>query len=160
VLFSLAATAQDSPKPDRQAAPAGAQTFDLFGAIGRWIDESIASINSNFKDAGAKIDTFNREAGVAAKSTIDAAKDVAGAVVRLPNARVISGHQNCPVAPNGAPNCIAAANTLCKSKGFSTGKSVDMTTAEECPAQVLFGQRQALPGECKTITFVTRALCQ
>jgi hypothetical protein len=132
----------------------------LFGALGRWLDESIASINSNFKDARTKIDNFNREAGVAAKSTVDVAKDAADAVVRLPNTRVISGHQNCPLASNGAPNCIVAANTLCKSQGFSTGKSVDMTTAEECPTQVLLGQRQAQPGECRTVTFVTRALCQ
>ena len=80
--------------------------------------------------------------------------------MRLPTARVIRGHQNCPLASNGAPNCVAAAMTLCKSQGFNTGKSVDMTTAEECPAQVMLGHRDAAPGECKTVTFVTRALCQ
>ena len=160
VLFSLAATAQDAPRPNPPAASPADQAFDLFGTIGRWLDESIASINSNFKGTREKIDSFNREAGIAVKSTADAAKDAAGAVVRLPNTRVISGHQNCPTASNGAPNCIVAANALCKSQGFSTGKSVDMTTAEECPTQVLLGQRQALPGECRTVTFVTRALCQ
>jgi hypothetical protein len=133
---------------------------EFFGSIGRWLDESFAKMGSGFKDAKSGVDNFGREAGVAAKSTVDAARDAADSVSRLSNAKVIRGHQNCTVAANGAPDCIAAATAICKANGFQDGKSTDMTTAEECPAQVMLGRRAAEPGECKTVYFVTRALCQ
>jgi hypothetical protein len=72
----------------------------------------------------------------------------------------MSGHAKCNNAPNGAPDCLAAANALCKAKGFDSGKSLDMTTAEVCPAKVLMSGRSGAPGECKDETFVSRALCQ
>ena len=80
-------------------------------------------------------------------------------MARLPKTRVISGHAKCKIAPNGAPDCIAAANAMCKGKGFASGKSVDMTTAEVCPAEVYLAGRNSGPG-CHTETFVSRALCQ
>ena len=69
------------------------------------------------------------------------------AVVRIPTARAISGHEKCQLAPNGAPDCVAAANTMCKAKGFGSGKSLDMTTAEVCPAKVYMSGRSTGP-EC------------
>ena len=80
-------------------------------------------------------------------------------MARIPVARVVSGHEKCPNAPNGAPDCVAAATALCKAKGFESGKSADMTTADVCPAQVYLSGRSSGPG-CKTETFVSRALCQ
>lgn len=165
-----AAAAQDSSsqRPAREPAPASTASptaaSDFFGSIGRWLDGAFSSMGNNFKDAKSSIDNFNREAGVAAKSTADAAKDVAkdaaDAVARLPNTTLIRGHQNCPLAANGAPDCVAAANAMCKAKGFGLGKSVDTTAAEECPTAVVLGRRAAAPGECRTVTFVTRAVCQ
>ena len=159
-LFSSQdALAQQAPPPSEP--PARSETKpDFLGSIGRWFDESFAKIGSSFKDARSGVDNFNREAGIAAKSTADAAKDAADAVVKLPNAKVVRGHQNCVAAPNGAPDCIAAATALCKASGFGTGKSIDITSAEECPTQVMLGRRAAEPGECRTVNFVSRALCQ
>jgi len=54
---------------------------------------------------------------------------------------------------------VVAANAICKTKGFESGKSVDMTTAEVCPAQVYMGGR-GTGADCRTETFVSRALCQ
>jgi hypothetical protein len=54
---------------------------------------------------------------------------------------------------------VVAANAICKTKGFASGKSVDMTTAEICPAQVYISGRNSGEG-CRTETFVSRALCQ
>jgi hypothetical protein len=48
---------------------------------------------------------------------------------------------------------------MCKAKGFASGKSADMTTAEVCPPQVYLSGRNSGPG-CHTETFVSRALCQ
>jgi hypothetical protein len=108
---------------------------------------------------GSGVNNFGREAGIAAKTTVDGAKDAADAVARIPTARVMRGHEKCSLAPNGAPDCLAAATVLCKGKGFETGKSVDMTTAEICPAQVYLSGRDSGKG-CHTETFVSRALCQ
>jgi hypothetical protein len=131
----------------------------FFESIGRWLERQSDNINSSFKDAGKGVENFGREAGVAAKSTVEGAKDAAGTVVRIPTARVITGHEKCRIAPNGAPDCVAAATAMCKKRGFESGKSADMTTAEVCPAQVYLSGRSS-GAECRTETFVSRALCQ
>jgi hypothetical protein len=157
LLFAAAAAmAQDAAKTN---PPAPAEGRGFFGSIVHWFDEQASNFNSNIKDAGSKFANFGREAGIAAKTTVDSAKDAAGAMVRLPNARVITGHEKCMVAPNGAPDCLAAAMNLCKTKGFESGKSVDMTTAEVCPPKVLLSGRSSGP-ECHDETFVSRVLCQ
>jgi len=137
---------------ERRAPP---EEPGLFESIGRWFD----NLGSSFKDAGKGVENFGREAGVAAQTTVEGARDAAGAVARIPAARVITGHEKCRTAPNGAPDCVAAATALCKARGFETGKSADMTTAEVCPAQVYLSGRSS-GAECRTETFVSRALCQ
>jgi len=144
------------PQPPQQQQP----SQNPINAVGQWFENTFSFLGSGFKDARGNIDNFNREAGVAAQSATGAAKDAADAMARIPNSRLVRGHSNCATAANGAPDCSAAAVNLCKSKGHSGGTSVDFTTAEECPLQVTLGRRAAAPGECKTVTFVTRALCQ
>jgi hypothetical protein len=144
IAFTMVAAAQNGAKPSEEAG--------LFEGIARWFDET-------FSGAGKHVENFGYEAGVAAKTTVDNAKDAAGAVARIPAARVTSGHAKCTTAPNGAPDCVAAADALCKAKGFESGRSLDMTTAEVCPAKVLMSGRSA-PGACKDETFVSRAFCQ
>ncbi|MFN3655797.1 MAG: hypothetical protein ACK4UO_00920 [Pseudolabrys sp.] len=153
LLIASPAAAQGTPPRAGQDEPG------FFGSIGRWFDEQAANIGATFGDARRKVETFGRDAGVAARSTAEGAKDAADAVARLPNTRVVSGHEKCRTAPNGAPDCIVAANAICKARGFDSGKSLDMTTAEECPAKVWTSGRKN-EGDCKTITFVSRALCQ
>lgn len=159
--------AQNSEKP---AAPISAQNQDFLTKVGRWFDEQFSTFNSNVKDAQAKfdsnvkdakskIDNFGHEASIAAKSGADAAKDAADQLARIPNSRVIKAHERCTLAPNGAPDCNAAVLSVCKAKGFNNGKSLDMTTAEKCPAKVWISGRTPEPGECTTETFVSRVLC-
>lgn len=152
-LISGLAAAQDAapgPKPADEG---------FLGSIGRWFEQQGENIKSTFRDAGKNVENLGREAGVAAKTTAEGAKDAAGAMVRIPNARVITGHEKCRNAPNGAPDCIAAALTMCKAKGFETGKSMDMTTAQVCPPKVLMSGRTTGP-DCRDETFVSRAFCQ
>jgi hypothetical protein len=146
ILISALALAQDG------SAPNAREDLGLFGNIGRWFDET-------FHDAGKGVQNFGHEAGVAAKTTVNTAKDAADAVVRIPGARVVTGHEKCKYAPNGAPDCLGAAMAICKSKGFDSGKSLDMTTSEVCPANVLLSGRSG-GAECHDETFVSRALCQ
>jgi hypothetical protein len=131
----------------------------FLGAIVRWFDDQTSNLGSHFRGARSSVENFGHEAGIAAKTTVEGAKDAAGAVTRIPTARVVTGHEKCTIAPNGAPDCVVAANAICKTKGFESGKSVDMTTAEICSAQVYMAGRSSGEG-CHTETFVSRALCQ
>jgi hypothetical protein len=157
ILFTAAlAFAQDG---SNQQARATAEEPGFFGTIERWFDEQASKIGSGFRGARSGVENLGREAGIAAKSTVEGAKDAAGTVTRIPGARVVTGHEKCTIAPNGAPDCVVAAIAICKSKGFASGKSVDMTTAEICPAKVYLAGRNSGEG-CHTETFVSSALCQ
>jgi hypothetical protein len=128
----------------------------IFATIGRWLDRQAENIDASFEDAGRGFEEFGYEAGIAAHTT---AKNAADAVTRLPKTNVATGHAKCGIAANGAPDCLAAAESVCKASGFRTGKSLDMTTAEICPPKVYLAGRNSGPG-CHTETFVSRALCQ
>ncbi|RED38861.1 hypothetical protein BJ123_103224 [Rhodopseudomonas thermotolerans] len=73
---------------------------------------------------------------------------------------VVTGHQVCPVVPGSGPNCQAAADILCRSKGYTLGKSLGVDSTEKCSAKVLIPGRPREPGDCRTENFVTRAWCQ
>lgn len=157
IVFAVAATALAAAQQAAPSKPPKDEGF--FESVGRWFDEQAAKVGSGFKDAQEKVENFGHEAGVAAKTTAEGAIDAADAVARIPNTRPVSGHQTCRIAPNGAPDCVAAANALCKAKGFASGKSLDFTTAEVCPPKAMLTGREVNAG-CKTETFVSRALCQ
>lgn len=155
--------AKENPKESTQAAqpsnPKPHENESFLGSVGRWFDEQSATINSTLKDARKKIENFGDAAEKAAKTTAEDAKSAADAVARFPNAHVVTGHEKCRVAANGAPDCVAAAETICKGQGFKSGKSLDMTTAESCPPKVYLSGRSSGP-ECTSETFVSRVLCQ
>jgi len=133
---------------------------ETFGAIGRLIDQSIsgvsAGVNAGVKGAGETIGATTNAAGEIAKGVGDAA----GTVARLPGTNVVSGHELCEAAPNGAPDCTGATIVLCKSKGFQRGNSLDITSAFKCPVQMWREGRAPNPQECRDESFVSRAICQ
>ena len=89
------------------------------------------------------------------------AKEAGDALSRLAKpAAMVSGREACPLSPNGAPDCKQAADKLCQGKGYKGGKSLNADSAEKCSARVLIPGRQRKPGDCRTDTFVTSALCQ
>ena len=91
------------------------------------------------------------------KETIDDAADTLSRWTKSPG---VKGRAACPVAANGAPDCKAAADKLCQSKGFKEGKSLDVDTARNCSARALLSGRKPEESECRTDTYVTRAVCQ
>ena len=91
------------------------------------------------------------------KETID---DAADALSRLAKSPGVKGRMACPVAANGAPDCKTAADKLCQSKGFKDGKSLDTDTTRNCSAKALLSGRKPEESECRTETYVTRAVCQ
>jgi hypothetical protein len=142
---------------DKAASPQGVP--GLIDQVGDWFGRQAQSVQSVFQGAGHEVKNFGREAGQMAERTADSAKDAADRVATIPNARVIGGHQECGIAPNGAPDCVAAAESLCRANGFKSGTSVAMTSAVKCPAEVYLAGRSDGP-QCKDITFVSRALCR
>lgn len=91
------------------------------------------------------------------KETID---DAADALSRLAKSPGVKGRVICPPAANGAPDCKAAADRLCRNNGFKEGNSLDVDTTRNCSARSLLSGRKPDESECRTETWVTRAVCQ
>ena len=155
LLTATLALAQEGANSNAPSA----EKRGLFGDITHWFNEQTSNLGSHFRGARSGVENLGHEAGIAAKTTVEGAKDAAGVVTRIPTARVVAGHEKCTIAPNGAPDCVVAANAICKTKGFESGKSVDTTTTEVCPPQVYLSGRSG-GSECRKETFVSRALCQ
>ena len=169
------ALAQDAAPPPAAAAPvAPQQKPGLFESIGRWFDQGASNVRDHLRGAKRKMDDLGDNAAAnsrgfsenaakvgqgaadVGKGAADATKNAMDAVAKLPTARMMSGRERCADAPNGAPDCVAAAEALCRRHGFASGKSMDFTSAEECPVKTILGQTQ----ECTTVTFISRAMCQ
>lgn len=142
----------------------GASSFrdHLRGAKRRMdeIGDNAAANNKAISDQAAKMGQGAADVGKGAAdatmNAVDATKNAMGAVAKLPTARMMSGRERCITAPNGAPDCVSAAEALCRKHGFTSGKSMDFTSAEECPVRTLLGQSD----DCTTVTFISRAMCQ
>jgi hypothetical protein len=91
------------------------------------------------------------------KETLDEAADVLSRLTKSPG---VKGRAICPAAPNGAPDCKAGADKLCRDNGLKEGKSLDVDTTRNCSARSLLSGRKPDESECRTDTYVTRALCQ
>ena len=173
LVFSLSARAQEPQVQSPASAPAPAQgnAPGMFDSVGRWLKDAFSRLGSNVEGARGTLGDLGGRATEAAKSAANtaqgaaatarnAAKEAADAVARLPNARVVNGRERCTLAANGAPDCRRAAEAVCRSKGFGSGTSLDIQSAEKCPARVWLSRRQPEPGECDVESFVTRAVCQ
>ena len=180
LLAQIAMAQQTAPPPESTNRPLTqpkSEPRGFFEAIGRWFDEGTAGFRSHVTGAKNSIDEFNQRAEETRKSigdsaaemsknavgagitAADATRDAMGAVAKLPMARVVQGRERCMTAPNGAPDCLAAAEALCRKQGYTTGKSVDFTSAESCPVRTWLGGKQS-ESECTTVTFISRAMCQ
>jgi hypothetical protein len=139
--------------PPAAAMPPSGSRPGFIDAVGRWLEQGAAKFKSDMQTARENFDKFGGQAR-------DAAKEAAGGLAGLPNTRAVSGRARCATAQNGAPDCQAAATTVCRDKGFQTGKSIDTQTEQKCPARVLLSGRGPNDSDCATEIFVTRALCQ
>jgi hypothetical protein len=182
LLFVQIAAAQQAAapaEPDPAPAQSGAkpEAPGVFESIGRWMDQSAAGFRAHVAGARDSLDDLNQRAAAAGRTigntaveagknvvgagmaAADVTRDAVGAVARLPATRVVRGRERCEVAPNGAPDCLAAAQALCRKQGYSTGKSLDFTSSEYCPPTATLSRRQA-EDACITETFISRAMCQ
>lgn len=143
---------QAQPEAPTPPGPPPGRQSGFIDALGHWIEDSVSNWNSGLKGAADV-------AKDAADAATTATRDTAGAVARLPGARVIAQRATCPIAPNGAPDCRSAAEAICKAHGFASGSSIDFQTAEKCPP-VALNRPDGEPPRCVLESYVTRALCQ
>jgi hypothetical protein len=178
VLVVLTAAVASAQAQAPEAAPAPASTSPtsngapgFFGGFGQWMAQGVDAVGAGFGSVTGIIGGHASEAARSvsdgasnlAKGAADAARDTAAAVTRLPVTSIVSGREACLPAPNGAPDCRAAAEMLCRTSGYNGGNSVDFETAEKCPPRPRTAARNASPAEpaaCTLEHFVTRALCR
>lgn len=146
-----AAPAQAEPAPP--PAPPREESPGLIDELEKLWDKS-KSMLPTLKSPQETIDDLNARAK-------DATRDAGESLSRLAKpSSMVSGRMACPVSSNGAPDCKLGADKLCQSKGFKEGKSLNADSAETCSARVLIPGRVRKPDDCRTDTYVTRALCQ
>jgi hypothetical protein len=176
--FACAAFAQSTPAPQLGAAPAAqpepvppapqppalapdvqpaspSGSPGLFGAIGRWVDTSIGSVTSGLGSARDAVGGLGDQASEAAKGAADAASKV----VRIPAASIVTGRQHCIRTASGGPDCLAATEALCRSKGYSGGTSLHIQSEQKCPVWGWIAGEKPV-GKCGTETYVTSAMCR
>jgi hypothetical protein len=147
--------AATEPAPSSQAAPERSEQSEPAPPPAQAPRENPGLINEIGKlleKPGSLLPTLKSP-----KETID---DAADALARLTKSPGVKGRAICPVAANGAPDCKAGADRLCQSKGFKEGKSLDVDTTRNCSAKALLSGRKPDESECRTETYVTRAVCQ
>ncbi|MFN3347742.1 hypothetical protein [Pseudorhodoplanes sp.] len=156
------------PQPQDRVEEQRAKPEGFFDALGRWFDKSARDFKAKADEGNAKFRAsveennarwreLNQRTEKAAREAAARQKEAAEAFKSLANTRMIEGRQVCEVAPNGSPDCQAAAEVICKAKGFNTGKSADITTTRKCPARALLARNER---DCRTETVVIKAACQ
>jgi hypothetical protein len=143
-----APSAEDPPAaslaPQPPAAPpagsaVGSSRPGLLDKLGDLLRDSADGVSTGLKDIN--------------KGTLDT-------LTNIPMAGFASGRALCPRSANGAPDCYAATEKLCKDKGYTTGRSLDTESAETCNPRIYLPGYQRKAGDCRLDTFVTRAACQ
>jgi hypothetical protein len=177
------AGAQEVAPQAQQAPPKRDGFFDAFGkwsrdfkakvdeANAKWkasVDETNAKLKASADENNAKLKQSVEENNArwrdlqqrnekAVKEAAAAQKEAAEAFKNLANTRIVEGRQVCEPAANGSPDCQTAAEVICKGKGFSIGKSADITTSRKCSVRSLLQREER---DCRTETVVIKAACQ
>jgi hypothetical protein len=178
LMFAAGAAMAQTPGADAPSASASSppatpapQPQSAVGAFGNWVQQGgawmqqggqlmqqgVTNMGAGF---GQAVGAISGQAKEATKDAAEAARNAAASVSKLPNTGVAAGSERCVIAPNGAPDCRVAAETLCRGKGYVAGTSVDFITVENCPPPWRTSRRNAPEGVCTMEHYVTKALCQ
>lgn len=151
-------------QPSVAGPPDASHKPGFIDVFGRFIGDSATKLNSQIKSTNETLGHLGSQTGDAAKDAalgaVGTAKDAAGTLMGLPSARIVTGRERCAIAPNGVPDCRAAADAACRGKGFGSGRSLDTQSAQKCPARAWLSGHFPAESDCQLETFVTRAVCQ
>jgi hypothetical protein len=146
-----AAQAQPAPAtaPFPQQPPAAFKPGFLH-ELGEWWGQGFGDFNAKMKNAKDRLEDLQKDQSTkdAAAATQDALKDVGQAVVHLPGTRMFELHDKCQTAANGAPDCPTAASNACRTKGFSTGKPMGISTSQVCSPAALLSGNSSVAAAC------------
>jgi len=145
--------------PAAAPVPPPPQNDGFFGALEKWWDKSAADFKASLDESRENLRKLNERNEKAAKEAAAAAKEAADAFSKLPGTRIVEGRELCEIAPNGSPDCQAAAVKICKAKGFALGTSADIQTNRKCSARAWLS-RDSGDSACTLETVVTKATCQ
>lgn len=149
---------QDVPPqttPPEAAAPRKPAGF--FDALNHWIDKSSKDFKASVDESNAKWRALGEQSQKAAKEAAEAQKQAAEAFKNLSNVRLVEGRKVCATAANGSPDCQAAAEDICRSKGYGKGQSADIQTARKCSAKAYLTRDTSA---CRMESVVVKAACQ
>ena len=162
--------AKDQPAPAGAPPPAAASPIppqpppadkpSFLHQLKGWWDNSLGVFGKGIEKSGDVTKDAAGAAGNAVKGAVEATKNAATTIVKLPGTRMIDVHEHCDKAPNGAPDCQTAAANGCRAKGFAGGKPLDVRTEEKCDAATLASGAPPEQRNCPVETTVTRAICQ
>jgi|ERR1051326_3369502 hypothetical protein len=113
--------------------------------IGRWVGGSIARLSAPWKDKS---------------ESSPGAAETTGGIGSLSKAKVVSGHERCEIAANGAPDCRRAIEALCRSKGLAAGNSLNIESVQKCSARAWISGGRTSAGECSRESYVQSAVCR
>ena len=153
--LTLQEPAQPATSRDEEPAASvpGPDHSGLFHDIGKLFEQSL-SVLPPLKSPSEAIDDLNSRAKETAKGAGEALSRLAAP------SSMVTGRTICPAGADGPPDCKAAADRLCQSKGYKEGKSLNADSAETCSARAYIPGRHRKPGDCRTDNYVTTALCQ
>lgn len=140
-LGSVAPPAAEAPPPSYRPG--------FIDAFGRWLGDSKEALDSSMRSTRETLGTIGSQA-----------RDAAGSVAAIPGTRVITGRQLCPPAANGAPDCQQGVDALCRTKGFQSGRTLEVASGHRCSVRGLISGRANKEAPCPLETYVTRAVCQ
>src|SRR5215471_1295478 len=162
---SAPATVQESPpyKPgfidafgrlfDDSAAKLNSQLKSANDALGTQLKNANDALGTGLKGANEALGDIGSQTSETAKGAAGTARDAAGTIIGLPNTRIVTGRERCAAAPNGAPDCRAAADAACRSKGFTSGRMLDTQSERKCPVGAFLTGRFPSKDDCTQETF-------
>ena len=151
---------QSSPPPALPPAPqppiSAKKPEGFFDVIGQWWNKSAADLKAGMDQSAEDWRKLNEKA---ATDAAIANKNAADLLTKFPTAKIVEGHERCEIASNGSPDCIKAAEKICKANGFATGQSADIQSVRKCSVRALL-EGSSSNAACHMETSVIRASCQ
>jgi hypothetical protein len=128
--------------------------------VTQWFDRSLTRLNDSLKEAFAGFERFGHRTSDAVQDAAGDVRHSAHALSALPHTRIIDKRERCLPAANGAPDCNRAATNVCRRHGFASGRSFESSSEEKCSVEALLARNAGRPRQCRSETYILRAMCQ
>jgi hypothetical protein len=162
-LLDVSPAMADGSRPLLVSAPVAQSAGEpsVLDRIARWFDRSVADLDEGLRDTFGSAGKFGgRPKAAAAEDPPREPNAAVQPLAAIPDVRIVTESAVCPSAANGAPDCRRAAETVCRRKGFASGKSIETRSEEKCSLGAMLARRAGQPDTCHNQTYVLRSVCQ